>query len=456
MRTISPSRFSFFTSLGLGLSLASGCVSSKGREANTNSEKEYTGYATQFGDLGTPYGGCGVPQAQVESTNYAALNVQDTPGDYGGNLARPIEDTAKVGAWENGRNCGRWIRVYLDKSCKGGDNAGRQKSKYCEGGTLEADESSGAFADFVITDSCQDDNLWCRDDRYHVDLAQPGLNTFQKNGQRIAGLREKWGNPQVRWHYIDAPNYKGDIKIGFIKDAAPFWPAIAITHLPRGIHGVEYEVNGSWKSARMNGDNGQVYILEGAQPPYKIKVRDAYNQMLNGGRVYQFGFPCPGERCPVAYTAVNYTTSGGVDSTPTASDPTQADVSIQTAFEGEPATPGKPPVPSNPGNPKPPVSAGKALKVEMKTKSSWDSGMCADLIISNTSANAVSDWTLVVDTHGGTPRPWGMSASKSGSNFVLKPDADWTKKIAAEGSMAQAGFCIDGSGKTPTIVSISP
>lgn len=38
-----------------------------------------TGNATYFGGLGAPYGGCGLPQANLDSQNFLAPNVQDSP-----------------------------------------------------------------------------------------------------------------------------------------------------------------------------------------------------------------------------------------------------------------------------------------------------------------------------------------------------------------------------------------
>src|SRR3984957_5124235 len=39
-----------------------------------------TGNATWFTGLGSPYGGCGLPQADLDSQNFLALNVQNSPG----------------------------------------------------------------------------------------------------------------------------------------------------------------------------------------------------------------------------------------------------------------------------------------------------------------------------------------------------------------------------------------
>ena len=41
-----------------------------------------TGNATWFDNLGAPYGGCGLPQDQLETQSWIALNVFNTPRDY--------------------------------------------------------------------------------------------------------------------------------------------------------------------------------------------------------------------------------------------------------------------------------------------------------------------------------------------------------------------------------------
>ncbi|WP_369622551.1 hypothetical protein, partial [Pseudoalteromonas distincta] len=67
----------------------------------------------------------------------------------------------------------------------------------------------------IVADSCQDGNGWCRDDPYHLDLATASLAHFRKDGQTLGSLLpDKWGNRQITWQYIPAPNYQGDIQLG--------------------------------------------------------------------------------------------------------------------------------------------------------------------------------------------------------------------------------------------------
>ncbi|MBF0442147.1 MAG: hypothetical protein HQK54_09595, partial [Oligoflexales bacterium] len=272
----------------------------------------YLSVATIFGDLGVPYGGCGVPQQNVESQHYVALNVQDTPGVYNEYLTRPITEKGKLGLFANGLNCGRWVEVTIGDECVGGNNAGTPGAG-CEGKWV-GDEYNGAKLAMVVTDSCHDGNRWCRDEKAHLDLHETSLPFFVKDGRETSGLtKTRWNNRQISWKFIKAPSYTGDIRIGFVKNAEAVWPAIVITNLENGIHAVEYwdAKDSLFKSAKMSGDNGQAYILGQSQNTnYKIRVIDAADEYINNKREYSFSFPekC-GSKCPEAYTQVTYTTN---------------------------------------------------------------------------------------------------------------------------------------------------
>ena len=214
-----------------------------------------TGNATWFTGLGSPYGGCGLPQSALDSQNFLALNVQNSPGVYS-NVPRPISaaNASEIGMFDNGLNCGRWVRVTIGNYCTG-NNDGAPNQPFCRNGSWVADQYNGATLDMIVADSCDDGNAWCKDDPYHVDLAQASLNLFQLNGQPVGTMYPNHrNNRQVSWQFITAPNYTGDIKIGAIQGAQTYWPAIAISHLPNGIHGVQYFANGSWVNAGMDSD----------------------------------------------------------------------------------------------------------------------------------------------------------------------------------------------------------
>jgi hypothetical protein len=269
--------------------------------------------ATHFDGMGTP-GGCGVPPSLVDSQDYVALDVEYTP--YPQSYAmdpRPIATPQILGAFDNGLNCGRWVEVTIGEYCTG-SNGGADGRDFCTNGQWIADELSGAKLDMIVADSCQDQNGWCRDDRYHLDLNTPALQHFQKNGASVGdSLAAKWNNRKITWRFEPAPQYSGDVKISFVPQAQKYWPAILITHLQNGLHRVERNIQGTWKEMPMLHDNGQVYVLSsspfqsGEEPPYQIRLYDAADQPINGGRTYSFNLPCS-NGCS-SFTEVSYSTS---------------------------------------------------------------------------------------------------------------------------------------------------
>ncbi len=199
--------------------------------------------------------------------------------------------------FDNGLNCGRWVQVTIGNYCTG-INDGAPNEPFCRNGSWVADQYNGATLDIVVADSCDDGNAWCKDDPYHVDLAQASLNQFVLNGQPVGNMYpDHWNNRQVTWQFIAAPNYTGDISIGAIQGAQPYWPAIAISHLPNGIHGVQYFANGTWANATMDSDQGDDYIIAPttgagtAGSQYQIRVIDASGNLVNNGEVYNFTLP---------------------------------------------------------------------------------------------------------------------------------------------------------------------
>ena len=282
----------------------------------TPSPEVYTGNSTWFSALGSPYGGCGVPQANIDSQNFVALNVQNDPGNYSLTLSRPISSqyAADIGLWDNGLNCGRWVHVVMGDNCEG-TNDGSQDEPFCRGGIgWVADQFTGASLDLVVADSCQDENSWCRDDPYHLDQAQSALNLYELNGVAVGDLYpNSWNNRQIVWNFEPAPNYTGDINIGFLNGANAYWSAISITHLPNGIHGVQYMLNGVWTAAVMDADLGDDYIvlpIVAGGTQYEIQVTDVTGALINSGRIYSFTYPTScGTSCSPALTPIPFTTS---------------------------------------------------------------------------------------------------------------------------------------------------
>ncbi|MGW4746925.1 cellulose binding domain-containing protein [Streptomyces sp. NPDC004290] len=288
----------------------------------------HQGVGTRFDGTGEKGGGCGVPPAQIESDRFVALNVWDTPGFYGDGLPRPVpaDRAAITGAFDNGLNCGRWVRITLGDYCTG-DNRGQAGDGICARGAWAADAYSGATVDAVVTDSCGDGNEWCRSDRDHLDLSKPTLSRFTLNGTRLPDLESagRWNNRKLSWSFIPAPDYRGDISIGFALDAAEWYAPVIITNLPNGIHGVEYFADGGWRTASATSDDGQRYEIRPATADhrgYRIRVIDADGQLVQGGREYSFARPAGCDPCTSLYTPAPYTTAGGTSTTVDRTAPT--------------------------------------------------------------------------------------------------------------------------------------
>lgn len=278
-----------------------------------NAQTIKTGVATYFDDLGKPYGGCGVPESIVETPNYVALNVFDTPGS-GTQYVRPLtgNNLQYMGEFSNGNNCGRWLKVTILDNCVGGQNDGALGLPLCRGtyAVWQQDKYYGSTLNMIVTDACGDGNGWCRDHPYHLDLHTTSLDNFEKNGQKSTGMYPTYfNNRKVQWEYIEAPNYTGDVKIHMMQAAQRYYAPILITNLKNGIHKVEQKVNGNWVNVPKNGDMGQAYILPDLISPYTIRIYDANDLLVNNGREYTFAFPAScGTTCSSPTTEVNYTT----------------------------------------------------------------------------------------------------------------------------------------------------
>jgi hypothetical protein len=360
-----------------GLQLAANALSS------FETPSPVTGNTTYFDGLGSPYGGCGLPQANVDSQNFIALNVYDTPNDYSF-YPRPLTgaNLSKRGMWNNGLNCGRWVRVSVSDFCTG-TNDGAPGQAFCRNGSWVSDSYSGATLDMVVADSCGDANAWCRDDPYHIDLSKNSLNLFARNGIPVADLYPgHYNNRRMRWQFIPAPGYSGDISIGFLSGAQVWWPAISVSHLANGIHGVEFLQNGVWTAAQMNSDMGQSYIIGGTAQgtnQFQIRVRDAADQLINGGRVYNFSIPgsC-GSSCGPAYTQVTYTTSGGSTASPSTSPSSSPSPSASASV-----------------SPSPSPSAGtRTCAASYSVTGQWGGGFQTAVTVRNNGSVPISGWRV--------------------------------------------------------------
>lgn len=290
------------------------------------------GVGTHFQAIGSPYGACGVPEsvlAEEDALDYVALNVFDAPGNYqppGDFGKRPLEGTNAqwLGAYDNGRNCGRWLEVELGDDCKVA-NGGEAGSPICGGGTgWQADALNGAKLFAIVTDQCTDNNAWCRDNASHLDLHTPALNHFKlPSGAYIppyatesngSWYTSSYNNRKVKWKFVKAPHLNGDLHIFFSIDSKPQWRRIMITNLPNGIHGVEQWDGAQWAKASMEGDMGQLFILPRPElpEPHKIRIIDAEDKLVYDGRTYSCTIPAQCTNgCPSAAVPAECIAEGG-------------------------------------------------------------------------------------------------------------------------------------------------
>ncbi len=458
---------------------------------STETPAPVTGNATYFDALGAPYGGCGLPQSELDTQDFVALNVYDTPGDYSF-YPRPLTgpNLSKLGMWNNGHNCGRWVKVTIGDFCTG-VNDGAPGQAFCRNGSWVADEFNGATLNMIVADSCGDSNAWCRDDPYHLDFSKPSLTRFTKDGVAMTGLPNKFNNRRISWQFVDPPSYSGDITIGFMQGAQVWWPAITVSHLANGIHGVEYFANGAWQAAQMNGDMGQSFIIGattsgGSQ--FQIRVRDRTDQLINGGRVYSFGLPSScGSRCSAAYTRVTYTTSGGSTTTPATSAPATSAPVTSAPVTSAPVTSApvtSAPVTSAPVTSRPvtsapvttravtsaPVTTVPVTSVPMTSArpaggcsaayaitGQWTGGFQGEVTVTAGNA-ALSGWTVTwTFTNGQTiSQVWGGALTSSGSAVTVR-NVSWNGGLAA-GATTTFGFlgAWNGTNAVPTVTCTSP
>jgi hypothetical protein len=393
----------------------------------TGTPTPVTGNATWFTGLGSPYGGCGLPQADLDSQDFVALNVFNTPGDYEG-FPRPLPASMadKLGMWDNGLNCGRYVQVTIGDNCTG-TNDGAPNEPFCRNGFFVSDGFNGATLTMVVADSCADSNAWCRDDPFHLDLHQDSLNRFERNGAPVGDLfPDNWNNRHVSWQFVPAPDYTGDIKIGFLQGAQSFWGATSISHLPNGIHGVQYFANGTWQDATMDGDMGEAYVLAPtatAGTTFQIRVVDANDQLLNGGRVYTFSLPAScGSACSAAYTQVSYTTGDGTGTT-------------------------TPPPTTTPT----PPSASGACTASESVVNSWPGGFQATVTVNDTGTSPITGWTVDGTFAGGqtVATSWDTTLTPAGSGFSAV-NASYNGTVAAGGSTT-FGLTVNGDNQPITL-----
>ncbi|PRY40444.1 cellulose binding domain-containing protein [Umezawaea tangerina] len=394
-----------------------------GRQA-AGSAPPVKGNATHFSGFASSYGGCGLPQHVLDSPDFVSLNVFDTPGDYSPR-ARPLSplESGHLGRFENGRNCGRFVQVTIGNRCTG-TNDGATGQPFCREGSWVSDEFNGASLTMVVADGCADATAWCRDDPDHLGLSTTSLTRFLKDGARVGPIDpDHWNNRRVSWSYVPTPDYHGDLRVGFLRDATGTNPVIAVSHLPNGIHGVEYQgPEGGWEQARPNGDMGQSFILRPTQDggtDYRVRVRDASDSLVNNGRVYRFSLPAACARgCTGTYTEADYTTESPTTETFGSADVPTTTVSTTTTTAPTTTTAIAATRSTIPRTTVQPVQA--ACAATYRVVNSWQGARQVEVIVRNTGAKPLSGWKTTFTASGSQwfGNPWNAVVTQSGSQVV--------------------------------------
>lgn len=266
----------------------------------------YEGYGTHFQSFGYPAGGCGVPEELLfdedgKKLPYIALNVQAT-STHASILPRPIKDDGKMGLFANGKNCGRWVKITVGDDCQNGSHRAHfgevcTKNDGSSGANnYAADELNGKVFYGVVADSCQDPNVWCREDYGHLDISETEL--LAQLGSWGKDLTS-WNNRKVSWHFIDsAPShYKlGSPKFSWYPGSSLYWPNLIVYNTQTAIDTVEIKEGDTWSALPNNGDMGQNFILPAVDEKgtsvekglsFTIRVRD----LAKSEWVYEVHFP---------------------------------------------------------------------------------------------------------------------------------------------------------------------
>jgi hypothetical protein len=238
-----------------------------------------------------------------------------------------------------------------------------------------------------------------------------------------------WNNRQVTWQFISAPSYTGDISIGAIQGAQPYWPAIAISHLPNGIHRVQYFAKGSWVNATMDSDQGDDYIIGPttgagtAGTQYEIQVTDASGNLINNGRVYNFTLPSGcSNGCSAPYTAVSYTTSTGPVTSP---------------------------------SPTPSGSGSGSCTLTSSITNSWPGGYQLQLTVT-AGTTPITGWTagfMFADTSEKVASSWNATVTQTGTQLTAV-NAGYNGSVAA-GAQTTFGLVVNGSNSSLSALTCS-
>jgi hypothetical protein len=140
-----------------------------------------------------------------------------------------------------------------------GADDGAPGQPFCRNGSWVSDKYDGATLTMPAGDNCADPD--------HLDLAQNSLHRHSldrlaKGGRPVGELYPNHrNNRRISRQFVPIPDYSGDIRVGFIQSAQPYWPVVAISHPPDGIHGLQHYSNGAGHAATTDSDVGKDYQI---------------------------------------------------------------------------------------------------------------------------------------------------------------------------------------------------
>jgi len=121
-------------------------------------------------------------------------------------------------------------------------------------------------------------------------------------------------NREISWHYIEAPNYSGDVRIvPSLKARRYIGPAILITHLKNGIHGVQQKSGDHLAGGQAQQRHGTIlYFTQHLQRRFPLLPSGSSTLPImpsNNSREYTISIPAScGSACVDPATEVTYTT----------------------------------------------------------------------------------------------------------------------------------------------------
>lgn len=269
--------------------------------------------ATVFDGCAAEGCGCGVPPELLEGVPYVALNVQNSAIDAPA-LERPIAaGSDRLGAFANGRECGRWIEIRAGANCVGhGNRADASPPIVCgvdprgpdPWRNHARDGATGSVAYAVVADSCQDSNWWCRRDEWHLDLRRslagalcglPANATDRAVGDCVNARRVAWrfvsAPPPALAAAADGPRFAWHCRANL-----PWYAPLVAHALPNGVSRVR--VDG--EDAKRNADLGQQWVA-----PASVVARVVGPSGAGAGSVRVEAFDVDGAPYPAADVALD-------------------------------------------------------------------------------------------------------------------------------------------------------